>query len=101
MLEVVEGDVRRPAGWREASTGSVLLLDVDGGLLSSRYFGRLPEQGKRNPQRLLTAEVMHPCSRRLDLRLIAAADAAPNNWNWLNKLDPDRSLVEFGTVVSF
>ena len=31
--------------------------------------------------------------RRPDLRLIAAADAAPDNWTWLDKLDPDRSLI--------
>jgi hypothetical protein len=80
MLEELVGSVRRPAGWREASTGAVLLLDGDGGVLSSRYFGRLPEQGKRSLKRLLTAEVMHLRKRRPDLRLIAAADAAPDNW---------------------
>ena len=52
------------AGWQEASTGAVLRLDRDGDVLSSRHFGRLPEEGKRRP----------------GLRLIAAADAAPDNW---------------------
>ena len=95
MLDELEGNVLRPAGWREASTGAVLLLDGDGGVLSSRYFGRLPEQGKQGLKRLLTAEVMHLQKRRPDLRLVAAADAAPDNWTWLDKLDPDRSLVDF------
>ena len=94
MLDELEGNVRRPAGWREASTGAVLLLDGDGGVLSSRYFGRLPEQGKRSLKRLLTAEVMHLRKRRPDLRLIAAADAAPDNWTWLDKLGPNRSLID-------
>ena len=94
MLEELEDNALRPAGWREASTGAVLLLDGDGGVLSSRYFGRLPEQGKLNLKRLLTAEVMHLRKRRPDLRLIAAADAAADNWTWLDKLDPDRSLID-------
>ena len=94
MRDELEGTVRRPAGWREASTGAVLLLNGDGDVLSSRYFGRLPEQGKRSLKRLLTAEVMHLRRRRPDLRLIAAADAAPDNWTWLDKLGPNRSLID-------
>ena len=68
MLEELEGTVRRPAGWREASNGAVLPLNGDGDVLSSRYFVRLPEQGKRSLKRLLTAEVMHLRRRRPDLR---------------------------------
>ena len=46
-LEELEGTVQRPAGWREASTGAVLLLEGNGDVLSSRDFGRLPEQFRR------------------------------------------------------
>ena len=94
MRDELEGNVHRPAGWREASTGAVLLLNGDGDVLSSRYFGRLPEQGKQSLKRLLTAEVMHLRRRRPDLRLIAAADAAADNWTWLDKLGPNRSLID-------
>ena len=33
MPDELEGIVRRPAGWREASTGAVPLLDGDVGVL--------------------------------------------------------------------
>ena len=36
-------DVITDAGWREASCGTVSLLDKDGNKLQIRYFGRLPE----------------------------------------------------------
>ena len=94
MRNELEGTVHRPTGWREASTGAVLLLNGDGDVLSSRHFGRLPEQGKRSLKRLLTAEVMHLRRRRPDLRLIAAGDAAPDTWTWLDRLDPDSSLID-------
>ena len=95
MQAETDGDGWREAGWREASTGVVQLVGEDGEVLSSRCFGRLPEPGKRSLKRLLTAEVMHLLKRRPDLKLVAVADGAPDNWTWLESLEPDRSLVDF------
>ena len=98
MAEEKEGPHAKPAGWREASTGVVSLLDGDGGTLESRYFGRLPESGMTGLKRRLSAEVFHILERRPDLRLAAAADAAPCNWTYLDSLSPDASLVDFWHV---
>ncbi|MDE0530970.1 MAG: hypothetical protein OXI01_05890 [Albidovulum sp.] len=32
---------------------------------------------------------------RLDLALVAVADAAPDNWSFLSKLDPEAEAVDF------
>ena len=94
MREETRGEAHRLAGWREASTGTVFLLDKDGEVLTQRYVGRLPEPNKQSLKRLLTDEVESLRKRRPDLRVIAIADAAVDNWTWLETLDPGVSLID-------
>ena len=68
-------------GWSEELTGTVLLPDGYGDVLSIRCFGRLPEQGKRSLRRLPTAEVMLLLKRWPDLRLTAALAKCIDRFN--------------------
>ena len=67
-------------GWREASSGVVSLLDADGNTVQARYFGRLPEQGKTSLKAQVSREVFHWLGRKEDLKVVAIADAARDNW---------------------
>jgi hypothetical protein len=83
------------AGWREASCGVVALVDANGEILESRYFGRLPETGKKSLKAQLKAEISHWIGRKPDLKLVAVADGAKDNWTFLESLNPDVVLVDF------
>ena len=83
------------AGWREASCGVVALVDAEGNMLESRVFGRLPEAGKTSLKSQLKAEAFHWLKLNPDLKLAVAADAAPDNWTFLESLSPDVTLVDF------
>lgn len=60
-----------------------------------------PEPGKRSLKRRLTDEVMSLLKRRPDLRVIAIADAAVDNWPWLKTLTPDVSLIDAWQYAEF
>ena len=83
------------AGWREASCGVVALVDNEGNMLESRYFGRFPEAGKKNLKSQLKAEVSYWIGRKPDLKLAVVADGAKDNWTFLESLQPDVILVDF------
>ena len=59
-----------------------------GEMLESRYFGRLPEQGKASLKSQLSAEAFHWLEINPDLKLAVVADAAPDNWTFLESLSP-------------
>ena len=81
------------ARWREASSGTVSFHGADGTRLKTLSFGRMPETGKTTA--LLAAEVAHVRKVRPDLKLVAVADAAPDNWTFLGTLRPDEQAVDF------
>ena len=83
------------AGWREASCGVVALVDAEGNMLESRYFGRLPEAGKASLKSQLSAEAFHWLEVNPELKPAVVADAAPDNWTFLESLRPDVTLVDF------
>ena len=95
MLAETEGDGSLPAGWREASTGAIELLDGNGEPMSCRYLGRLPEPGKRELKRQLSDELFRVTGQRPDLKVVAVADGAADNWTFLESLSPDCCLVDF------
>ena len=92
--ETVDGHVVEP-GWREASSGIVAMLDAEGNTVQARYFGRLPEQGKTSLKAQVSQEVFHWLRRKEDLKVVAIADAARDNWSFLDTLCPDVMLVDF------
>ena len=81
-----QGDAPRPAGFREASSGTVSLHGgspgEDGSLprLHTVCFGRMPEAGKVSLKEDVVAEVRHLAQRRPDLPIVCIADGAPDNW---------------------
>ncbi len=55
----------------------------------------MPEAGKATLKAQLAAEVAHVRKVRPDLPLVAVADAAPDNWTFLEGLQPDERAVDF------
>ena len=95
------GDDVIEAGWREASCGVVSLLDVDGNRLRSRYFGRLPEEGKHGLKTQLGNEVFHWLARKPDLKLVVSADGAKDNWAFSESLKPDVEVLDFWHAAGY
>ena len=94
-------DGRKDAAWREASCGTVSVHDADGERLHTIYPGRMPETGKVSLKAEILAEVAHIQAVRPDIKILAIADAALNNWGFLETLSPTscrRSIS--GTLVS-
>ena len=92
--EMVNGKPK-DAGWREASCGVVALVDAKGEILKIRYFGRLPETGKQSLKSQLSAEVFHWLKIKPDLKLVAVADGARDNWEFLKELSPDVEILDY------
>ena len=93
------GDAPRPAGFREASSGTVSLHggspDEDGSLprLHTVCFGRMPEAGKVSLKEDVVAEVRHLAQHRPDLPIVCIADGAPDNWGFFSEAFPDALQV--------
>ena len=79
------------ACWREASCGTVSFQDAEGNRLKTLSFG--PEVGKATLKAQLAEEIAHV--RKVRPELVAVADAAPDNWTFLEKLRPDEQAVDF------
>ena len=97
MVPLMKGEDGRSEGfWREASCGAVSFHDAQGLRRKTVYFGRMPEAGKAT----LKAEVEREVARIRELAetrlpVLAVADAAPDNWRFLDGLEPDDSAVDF------
>ena len=90
-MVALRSDGHEEACWREASCSAISFHDGDGNRLDTVYW--MPEAGK------VTAQIMEEvaCIRkaRPDLRLVAVADAAVDNWTFLEGLQPDEQVVDF------
>ena len=90
-----QGDAPRPAGFREASSGTVSLHGgspgEDGSLprLRTVCFGRMPEAGKVSPKEDVATEVRHLARRRPDLPIVCIADGTPDNGSFFSDVFPD------------
>ena len=94
-------DVTEEAGWREASCGVLSIFDNGGNKLQSRYLGRLPEKGKLTLKEQLRQEVSHIRSQNPDLKLVATADGAKDNWTFLKSLNPDLTVLDFWHAAEY
>lgn len=88
-----------PSGYKEASVGVVSLYDSDGDRLATWRMARMPEPDKVATKAWLRAELDHVRKKRPDLTVVAAADGAPNNWDFLASLEPDAQVVDFYHVT--
>ena len=70
----------RPMIWKEASVGTISCYDAQGVRLHTVYFGEMPEPRKATLKQRLEEELVHATRLRPDLRLVAVADAAADNW---------------------
>jgi hypothetical protein len=76
-----------PLGYREIGCGSVALYDQEGQRLNTVRYGRMPEGKKTTLRQQLTAECQHILAQTPHLTLVKLADGAPDNWDYLSKLD--------------
>ena len=88
-------DGRAEASWREAACGTVSFHDARGERLKTLYLGRMPESGKVTLKAQLASEVAHIRQRRPDVRIVAIADAAADNWTFLETLSPETEVIDF------
>ena len=75
-----QGNAPRPAGFREASSGTISLYDAAGECLRTVCYGRMPEAGKVSLKGDVVAEAEHCLRLRPDLEVVFIADGAPDNW---------------------
>ena len=62
------------------------LRDARGERLKTLYLGRMPESGKVTLKAQLASEVAHIRQLRPDVRIVAIADGAADNWTFLETL---------------
>ena len=95
VMVALRSNGREEACWREASCGTVSFHDADGNRLETLYFAQMPEAGKVTLKAQIAEEVAYIRKVRSDLRLVAVADAAADNWTFLERLQPDKQAVDF------
>lgn len=84
---------RGPAGYREASSGTLTFYDAEGERVGdTRYVGRMPERNKRTLKEMLEDELLAVLDERPDLTVVAVADGARDNWTWLEGAMPEGTI---------
>lgn len=84
-----------PAGYREVGCGTLGFYDAKGNRLLTRRMARMPEANKLTLKAQLRDELELVRQRRPDLVVVAVADGAPDNWEFLAALQPDHQVVDF------
>ena len=93
--------------WKEASCATISLGTADGRLLRTVRHARMPEANKTTLKQLVTDEVTSLLTRRPDLKLVAVANGAHDNWRYFERTFPEAEQVldffqyaEFRTMPS-
>ena len=82
-------DGARPAGYREASSGTISFYSREGKCLRTVRYGRMPEARKLSLKADLLTEVAHYLELQPDLELMFIADGASENWAWCEEVFPN------------
>ena len=82
-----------PAGYQEVGCGTVSFYDAQGNRLQTRKMARMPQPKKKSLKRQLQAEMEHIFQQQPDLRIVAVADGAKDNWTFLNRAFPKATAV--------
>ena len=83
---VAEGKAQGPAGFREVECGTVSLYDEEGERLETTRYGRAPQRNKATLKEQVKAELESIVKARPDLRVVAMADGARENWEYFSEL---------------
>jgi hypothetical protein len=83
-----------PAGYYEASCGTLTFYASVGESLQTIRFGRMPEQDKSTLKSQLLAELDSILGQRPDLVVVKIADGPKNNWTFLRSLPNGRKSEE-------
>ncbi len=86
-------DTPRPAGFREASSGTISLCDANGKCLRTVCYGRMPEAGKVSLKEDVLTEAAHWMEIRPELVPVFIADGSPDNWRYCEEAFPDATQV--------
>lgn len=85
-----------PAGYREAGCATISFCDEEGDLISAIRIARMPQHKKTALKASLLAELRGVWEQRPDLPVVKLADAAKDNWTFLDHEIPvGASLVDF------
>lgn len=85
-----------PAGYQEASCGTVSYYDAQGERLSTIRLARMPESKKVTLKSQLSAEIASALSQRPELTVVKLADGAVDNWTFLgDELPEGVELIDF------
>lgn len=87
-----------PAGYHEASCGTLTLYDRDGQPLRTIRVARMPEKNKATLKTQLTAELERLLALAPELRVVPVADGVKDNWSFLSRLPGMRTgdqVVDF------
>ena len=84
-----------PAGYREVGCGALSFYDAEGNRLLTRRMARMPEANKLTLKEQLRGELEHVRRQRPELVVVAVADGAADNWEYLSALKPDHQVVDF------
>jgi len=82
-----------PAGHQEVGCGTVSFYNAAGERLQTRRLGRMPEFKKQTLKRQLQAEMAHILNQKPDLKVVAIADGAKDNWRFLDHAFPNATAV--------
>jgi hypothetical protein len=77
-----------PAGYREVGCATVSFCGPNGDMLAAIRFARMPETKKGTLKSMLCQEADRARELRPDLRLVALADGADDNWEYLKSKFP-------------
>lgn len=87
-----------PAGYSEASCGTLTLYDLDGQPMNTVRLGRMPEKGKATLKEQILAELKSTLAQNPDLRVVTLADGVRDNWAFLATLPGGRRNIQ---IVDF
>jgi hypothetical protein len=91
-----EGRVDKgPAGYKEVACGTLSFYDAEGERLATRRMARMPEADKKTLKQQLSGELEHVLGQRPELVVVAVADGAANNWEYLHSLPCNHHVVDF------
>jgi hypothetical protein len=84
-----------PAGYKEVACGTLSFYDGQGERIATRRMARMPEANKKTLKQQLCCELEHVLAHRPELVVVAVADGAANNWEFLHDLPCDHHVVDF------